>query len=116
MLHFFFCQNYITNTNSDIDLPVRKILDEYSNRENLKGIGKIAAFTRGIYVLKLKKPYVEVILEEKKIDTGNEFVTVYFVRGFKNGLQDYVEIRDGKWSIYNELNNDEIDIFKLGLL
>lgn len=116
MLHFFFCQNYLANTSSDIDLPVRKILNEYSNRENLKGIGKIAAFTKGIYVLKLKNPYIEVILEEKTININAEFVTVYFVRGFKNGLQDYVEIRDGKWLIYNELNIDEIDKFKSSFL
>lgn len=112
MLHFFYCQNYISNTNPDIDIPVRKILDEYSNRENLKGIGKIATFTKGIYVLKLKSPYVEVILEERTIKIQEESITVYFVRGFKDGLQDYVEIRDGKWSLYNELNSKEIEEFK----
>lgn len=113
MLYFHYCLNYKNNTEPEIDLSVKRHLKEYSNRENLKGIGKISSFTKGIHVLKLKNPYAEIILEEKKININGEILNVYFVRGFKNGLQDYVEIRDGKWSIYNELQDDEIENFKL---
>jgi AAA15 family ATPase/GTPase len=116
MLHFHYCQNYINNTEPDIDISIKKYFRDYSNRENLKGIGKISSFTKGIYILKLKIPYSEIILEEKKIDIKNENFTVYFVRGFKNGLQDYVEIRDGKWSLYNELPDEEIENFKINLI
>lgn len=112
MLHFYFCQNYTNNTTPLIDSSLRKFLEEISNRGNLKGIGKISSFTKGIYVLKLKSPYAEIIIEEKKVSIEEENLTVYFIRGFKTGLQDYVEIRDGKWSTYNELKSEEIEKFK----
>ncbi|NHM02414.1 AAA family ATPase [Flavobacterium difficile] len=116
MLHFHYCQNYINNTEPEIDSIVKKYFKEYSNRENLKGIGKIAPFTKGIFVFKIKTPYAEIILEEKNIEINNEILNVYFVRGFKNGLQDYVEIRDGKWTLYNELQEDEIEKFKTNFI
>ena len=111
MLHFHYCSNYINNTEAEIDILLKKLLTEFSNRESLKGVGKIASFTKGIFVLRMKNPYSEVILEERKIDINNETITVYFVRGFKNNLQDYVEIRDGKWLEYNPLPQMEIDSF-----
>lgn len=116
MLHFYFCQNYLNNTNSQIDSSLKKFFEENLNRGTLKGIGKTVSFTKGIYVLKLKNPYAEIIIEEKKILINNskleEELNVYFVRGFKNGLQDYVEIRDGKWSLYNTISEEEIENFR----
>ncbi len=116
MLHFHFCQNYVNHTNPKIDKALVKFFEEIANRDTLKGIGKITPFTKGIYVLMLKNPYAEVIIEERKISLLNpefkEELNVYFVRGFKNGLQDYVEIRDGKWSFYNILLEEEIENFR----
>ncbi|MBX2948805.1 MAG: AAA family ATPase [Crocinitomicaceae bacterium] len=111
MLHFYYCQNYLDNTSDEIDTLLKKILNEFSKRTSLKGGGKVASFTKGVFVLKMKNPYSEVILEERKIDLKKEILTVYFVRGFKVSLQDYVEIRDGKWLEYNSLSQNDIDEF-----
>jgi AAA15 family ATPase/GTPase len=111
MLYFHFCDNYKNSTEPEIDVNLRKNLKEFSSRDSLKGIGKISSFTKGIFVLKMKNPYSEIILEERKIKIDEENVTVYFIRGFKTSLQDYVEIRDGKWLDYNQLGDDELNLF-----
>jgi AAA15 family ATPase/GTPase len=115
MIYFHFCQTYKNSTTSDIDKAVKRVLLEYTNRDSLKGIGKISSFTGGIYVFKIKTPYAEIIFEEQKINFNNNDLTIYFIRGFKDGLQDYVEIRDGKWGEYNKLPQQEIEDFKATL-
>lgn len=116
MIYFHFCQTYKNATTVDIDKAIKRILLEYSNRDSLKGIGKVSSFTKGIYVLKIKTPHADVIFEEQKIHYDGNELTTYFIRGFKNGLQDYVEIRDGKWVEYNQLPKQEIEDFKLTLI
>lgn len=116
MIYFHYCQTYKNSVSQIVDETVRKILSEYSNQESLKGIGKISSFTGGLYVLQIKSPFHEIILEEQKIDVKGQELTVYFVRGFKEeGLQDYIEIRDGKWLGYRPLQKNEIENFKLEL-
>lgn len=113
MIQFHYCKNYKENTNPEINSAVRKVLNSYVNRDRLKGSGKLMSFTKKIFVLRLKTPFVEVILEEKDIIEKDKTFVVYFVRGFKNGLQDYVEIRDGKWLRHNKLPDFEINEFLL---
>lgn len=114
MLHFHYCQNYLDNTEPELHDSLVKILKEFSKRSTLKGVGKISSFTKGISVLKLRRrytAYIEIILEEKNLQIENNNLIVYFIRGFKNNLQDYVEIRDGKWLDYNPLEQEEIESF-----
>jgi hypothetical protein len=94
--------------NHSVDESVRDILENYKNRNSLKGIGKISSFTGSIFILLVKNPRrVEVILQEERIIIDNKEEFFYFIRGLKNGLSDYVEIRDGKWLSYNPLPEDE---------
>lgn len=111
MLHFHYCKLYLNAVSSQLREVVAKTLDEYSNRESLKGGGKLSAFTGGIYVLLIKRLSSEIIIQEKKIFIGDKEETVYFVRALKNGLSDYIEIRDGKWLAYNPLPENEVTEF-----
>ena len=112
MLYIHYCQAYKKAVSAPTEETVKKILEEYSNRESLKGVGRISSFTGGISVLLVKKPHAEIIIQEKKIQTNKGIKTVCFVRSLKNGLSNYVEIRDGKWLTYNPLPEDEIEAFR----
>ena len=72
-------------------------------------------FTKSIYVFRSKKPYFEAIFEEKQIQVSeSEKITVYFVRALKNPkntLQDYVDIRDGKWIDKNPFLEEDLNDF-----
>lgn len=111
MIYFHYCQTYINAVIPQVDTIVKKLLGELGYLQSLKGVGKISPFTGGLYVLKFKTPHTEVILEERNIQYLNQSLTVYFVRGFKIGLQAYVEIRDGRWLEYNPLPDREIEMF-----
>lgn len=118
MIYFYYCESYSQTVLDPVDRNVRKKLSEYSSRENLKGINSVAAYTGGIYVLNLMNPHHKVILQEQRISVpNNEELQVYFVREIINmsqnfnWLQNYVEIRDGKWLEYNPLSNDEVARF-----
>ena len=103
MLHFHYCKKYLKVVDSSIHQSVRKFLEDYSNRNSLKGIGKISPFTKSIFILLIKRPTTEIILQEERITIDDKEEVFYFVRGLKDGLSDYIEIRDGKWTSYNPL-------------
>ena len=118
MIYFHFCSNYKSKTTQQINTAVVKLLNDYKNRSSLKGIGRVSSFTSGIYVLKNKNPFFDIIIEERNVKFKEELLTVYFLRGFKNkvALQEYVEIRDGKWLNNNPIDPSEIEEFKNQLL
>tara|TARA_R110002072_G_scaffold7503_2_gene40957 strand:+ start:750849 stop:755399 length:4551 start_codon:yes stop_codon:yes gene_type:complete len=112
MIYFHFCDTYINETNDSIHNVLKKLIEEFSNRESIKGVGKVASFVSGVYILKFKTPYAEIILQEKYIKHIDKTYKVYFIRGLKNGLKDYVEIKNGKWLVYNPLPDEEIEKFR----
>jgi len=111
MIYFHQCEAYERVVLPEVDLSIRSFINIYKNKTNLKGIGKVTAFTKGIYILRIKTPYSETILEERNIKINDEELLVYFIRGYKSGLDDYVSIRDGKWLKNNPLPNEEITRF-----
>lgn len=124
MIYFHYCKDYIDNVLPQADKLIRKKLEEYTNRPNLKGINAVASYTGRIYVLQLKNPHTKVILQEHRINTFGEDLLVYFVREAISMGQDhywlhnYVQIRDGRWLEYNPLpnENEEIALFESELL
>mgnify|MGYP000545041291 CR=1 FL=1 len=110
MIHFHYCQKYTRVVDKSIDKSVRKFLEDYSNRNSLKGIGKISSFTKSIFVLLIKRPPTEIILQEERMTIEEKEEVFYFVRDLKGGLSDYVEIRDGKWTSYNPLPEEEKEL------
>lgn len=115
MIHFHFTKLFLNQNknNSQILDIIENFFKENKSMSTIKGIGKISSFTKSIYVLRNKTPYFEIILEEKVLNIENHKVVVYFVRALKNiknSLQDYVDIRDGKWiDKYPFDHEDEID-------
>lgn len=109
MLYFHYCEKYKNTVSEQINETVVKTLKEYANRSSLKDARRFSAYSGGIYVLLIKKPHTEIIIQEKKIIIHEKEVAVCFVRGIKNGLSDYVEIKNGKWLIYNPLQEFEVD-------
>ncbi|MCW8313504.1 AAA family ATPase [Sphingobacterium sp. InxBP1] len=92
---------------------LRSFFEENKDKNSIKGIGKVSAFTKSIFVFRNKTPYFEAILEERSITLHDQKLTVYFVRAvknLKNSLQEYVDIRDGKWTEKKPFDiNDERD-------
>ncbi len=117
MLYFHFCSLYEQKVSPNLDKIIRKKLNEYSNRENLKGINAISSYTGRIYILNITSPHAKVILEESRMDV-DESLVVYFVRDLivsqnNTWLQSYVQIRDGKWLENNRLpESDNSDFWK----
>ncbi len=108
--------NQIRNSQTEIDVLVN-FFEDNKLKNSIKGIGKIDCFTKSIYVFRSKKPYFEAIFEEKQIQVSeSEKITVYFVRALKNPkntLQDYVDIRDGKWIDKNPFLEEDLNDFLL---
>ena len=117
MIYYHFTRAFLNqNKNNEKVIEVlTNFFEENKLKENIKGIGKVSSFTKSIYVLRSKKTYFEAIIEEKQIEVKDEDkVTVYFIRALKNvknSLQDYVDIRDGKWSEKNPLDVEEEELF-----
>lgn len=116
MMKFHYCQLYIDNISSDVKKAVSTFIENNKNSTTLKGIGKVTGFTKGINVLRIKNPYSEIIFQEKRISINDKEYLVYFVRGQKNGLEDYVSIRDGKWLTYNPLPEEDVSRFEESIL
>lgn len=112
MIYFHQCKEYQRVVIPEVNTSILDFINTYKNNTNLKGIGKVTAFTKGIYILRIKNPFSETILEERNITVNDEKLLVYFIRGYKNGLGDYVSIRDGKWLLNNPLPDYEIEAFK----
>ena len=113
MLYFHYCKTYRNVVSQEVHTSVTKVLNEFADRDSLKGVGKMSSFTGGVYVLLINKPYTEIILQESKIKINNIDITVFFVRGIKTKMQDYIEIRDGKWLTYNPLSDEDSGEFVL---
>jgi AAA15 family ATPase/GTPase len=115
-MKFHYCDSYLDGIADNIKIAVDKFIDKNKRKSNLKGIGKVTAFTKGLSVLKIKTPYAEIIFQERHINIKGKEYVVYFVRGERNGLDDYVAIRDGKWLQYNPLSSVEISNFTNSIL
>lgn len=119
MIYYHFTNNFLSQIkNND---TIKKVIDNFFEdnqyKNNIKGIGKVDSFTKSIYVFRSKNPFFEAVIEEKQIDDSNSNkIVVYFIRALKNPkntLQDYVDIRDGKWIEKNPFDNDDLDDFLL---
>jgi len=119
MIYYHFTKSFCNQIKND--LSIKEILvdffENYKNLNTLKGIGKVDSFTKSIFVLRNKKPFFEAIIEEKQIDYDNyKKIIIYFIRALKNPkntLQDYVDIRDGKWTEKNPFEDEDLqDFFK----
>lgn len=102
MIYYHFTESFLNQTKYDTKVldVLQSFFEEHLDKNSIKGIGKISAFTKSIYVFRNKTPYFEAVLEERTINHQDNKLTVYFVRGLKNlknSLQEYVDIRDGKW-------------------
>ncbi|WP_025146054.1 AAA family ATPase [Pedobacter jeongneungensis] len=103
MIYYHFTQTFlgqIRNNQKILDV-LENFFQENIDKNSIKGIGKISPFTKSIYVLRSKAPYFEAILEERTLMHKENKLIVYFVRALKNvknSLQEYVDIRDGKWT------------------
>ncbi|MDM1504841.1 AAA family ATPase [Myroides odoratimimus] len=90
-----------------------RFFERNTERDNLSGIGKISCFTNSLFVLRNKRPFFEIILEEKNLNIGDTKIVVYFVRAKKNAkkeLQEFTDLRDGKWLDKNPFDiQDQID-------
>ena len=108
--------NQIKNNQTEIDVLVN-FFDTNKLKDNIKGIGKVDCFTKSIYVFRSKVPYFEVIIEEKQVENNDSSkIIVYFVRALKNSkntLQDYVDIRDGKWIDKNPFDEGDLEDFRV---
>lgn len=103
MIYYHFTESFLSqNKNDEKVIEILKtFFEENIDKNSIKGIGKISSFTKSIYVFRNKTPYFEVVMEERIINHNDHKLTVYFVRGkknLKNSLQEYVDIRDGKWT------------------
>jgi AAA15 family ATPase/GTPase len=114
MIHFHYCDSYKDEVPSNVDKTIRRKLNEYSYRDTLKGINSISSYTGRIVILNLVNPHYKVVLEEQRLHVKDEDLLIYFVRNVygmgqkAQWLQDYVQIRDGKWLEYNPLAESEI--------
>lgn len=103
MIYYHFTDFFLNQCKSDdrfIEV-IESFFLENKDKDSIKGIGKVSSFTRSIYVFRNKTPYFEAILEERIINHKGQKLIVYFVRALKNlknSLQEYVDIRDGKWT------------------
>lgn len=103
MIYYHFTEFLLNQCKSDETLldVLRSFFEENQEKNSIKGIGKVSAFTKSIFVFRNKTPYFEAVLEERVVTYKDEKLTVYFVRAvknIKNSLQEYVDIRDGKWT------------------
>lgn len=118
-IHFHYCKKYKKNDAYNL---VKDIVDgflsNYQNADTLKGINRVSNFKGGIYIFRIKRSsiYKKIILQECIIETGASPITVYYIRDvLRDRLQDYLEVRDGKWLNYNPLPKEEEDEFLLYL-
>ncbi len=114
MIYFHLCQNFINKSNREVDSFVKKFIIENKNRKSVKGLGKVTPFNGGIYIINFKKPYYgNIVLQEKHLEFEKKEHTVYFIRSFfKENLQEFVEVRSGRWLNYNPLEEYELLAFK----
>lgn len=118
MIYYHFTQTFLSQNKNDQKVieVLENFFTENIGKSSIKGIGKVSPFTKSIYVFRSKTPYFEAVLEEKTLIYNGVKLTVYFIRALKNlknSLQEYVDIRDGKWTEKRPLDNqDEIDFLK----
>jgi AAA15 family ATPase/GTPase len=113
MIYYHFTKKFKKHSSSALQKEIARIFRSYSSADTIEGIKRFSSFTSGMFIMNLKKPNlggkIKIILEQQKKKIEEKDVTVYFVRALHKNLQDYVEIKEGKWLNYNPL--PEIDSF-----
>lgn len=105
----------LKKNNSNGDLISRRIYD-IEKRSTLKEVGNITSFTGSIYVLKISKPKIRTIIEERNLRLENETIKVFFIRDifmpseFHRGYRDILpRLTDGTWVENNPLSDNDIE-------
>lgn len=116
MIHYHFTEMFLSQNKNDEKVieVIENFFRENSDKDSIKGIGKVSPFTKSIFVLRSKTPYFEAVLEERTLNHADQKITVYFVRALKNlknSLQEYVDIRDGKWTEKRPFDTADEDEF-----